>query len=1050
MRGIATTLIVLTLALPLPAQQRDRSVVYDTSLYNGLSWRMIGPHRGGRSTAVAGIAGQPDRYLMGTTGGGVWQTDDAGTTWTNVSDGFFGGSIGAVDVADSDPNVIYVGTGSACIRGNTSAGRGMYKSVDGGKTWTFIGLEQAGQIGRIQVHPRNPELVYVAALGHAFGKNRERGVFRSTDGGATWQQVLFLDDSTGAVDLALNPRNPRVLYAGMWRAERKPWTLISGGPDGGVYKSTDGGDTWNKLAGGLPAGMVGKVGVTVSPANPDRVWAIVEAEPEGGVYRSDDAGKSWTRVNSENKLRQRAFYYTHIVADPRDEHTVYALNTRLYRSVDGGKTFDQIEVPHGDVHDLWINPHEPQRMVVADDGGAQVTVNGGKTWTTYYNQPTAELYDVIVDNRFPYRVYGAQQDNTTISVSAWTSANLLHPMQDWGFPGGCETGSIGLHPDHPEYTFGGCYSGVMDRVDHIREQRRNVNLYPQVQVGEAARNLKYRFQWVSPIVVSPHDPAVIYHGSQFVHRSTDRGLTWSTISPDLTTNDPAHQNYAGGPINHDITGVEIYNTVFSIAVSPHDPAVIWAGTDDGRMHVTRDNGATWTDITPRDMPALGTVDMIDPSVHEPGRAVLAVQRYRMDDFTPYVFRTDDFGRSWARIADGRNGIPPGHPIRAVREDPARRGLLYAGGEFGVYVSFDDGRRWQSLQRNLPITPITGMEVRHGDVIVSTQGRSFWVLDDVAPLRQMSAEVAGAPVHLFAPRDAYRVDVGGEGILDAGPSPEPLPGKVLFYYSLRSAADDVLLDILDADGNLVRRYTSDSATAKEDETKALPATVGMHRVSWDLKYPGPKKAKDVVLWGYSGGVKAPPGAYQARITVGDHVQTHSFAILKDPRLDDVTDADFRAQFQLAVAIRDTLNRMYRAIDRMRAVREQARNLAERAEGAAYAAEVRQLADSLAARITTVEQELTQTKNESGQDPLRFPPKLDSQYLSLYEYVTADDNYRFGGAEGRPPPGAFALVADLDAQWAPLSRQVATLLQTDLAAFNAALQRLGVPGVMVPSP
>lgn len=562
----------LSVVPALRAQQRgDPNAVYDPALFGGLQYRMIGPYRGGRSSAVTGIRGAPHEFVMGTTGGGVWTTTDAGQRWTNVSDGFFGGSIGAVDVAESDPNVIYVGTGSADIRGNTSTGRGMYRSTDGGKTWTFIGLRDAGQIARVLTHPADPDLVYAAVLGHPFGRNRERGIFRSKDGGTTWEHVLFLDDSTGASSLAMNPRNPRELYAGMWRGERKPWAMLSGGPQGGVYKSTDGGDTWQKLGGGLPAGIVGKVGVSISGANPDRVWAILQAEPDGGLYRSDDAGKSWTRVNGENKLRQRAFYYTHARADPRDENTVYGLNTRLHKSVDGGKTFEVIEVPHGDVHDLWINPDDPRIMIVADDGGGQVTVNGGETWSSYFNQATAELYDVIVDNAFPYRVYGAQQDNTTISVPAWTSSNTLDARQHWHMVGGCETGPVALHPDHPEVVYAGCYSGSIDRYDLERDQRRNVMAYPQLQVGEAARNLDYRFQWVSPIVVSPHDPSVVYHASQHVHRSTDGGMTWETISPDLTTNTPAHQDYAGGPIDHDITGVEIYNTVFALAVSPHAP-----------------------------------------------------------------------------------------------------------------------------------------------------------------------------------------------------------------------------------------------------------------------------------------------------------------------------------------------------------------------------------------------------------------------------------------------------------------------------------------------
>ncbi len=1047
-RAALVSLLLVATAAPLLAQRRgSAAAAVDTALYAGMTWRMVGPYRGGRSSAVTGVAGGIHTFIMGTTGGGVWKSTDAGQHWTNISDGVFGGSIGAVAVAPSDPNVIYVGTGSLDIRGNTSTGRGMYRSVDGGKTWRFMGLRDAGQIGHIAVHPGNADLVYVAALGHPFGKNPERGIFRSRDGGQTWQKVLFLNDSTGASGLAMNPRNPRELYAGIWRGERKPWTLISGGPEGGVYKSADGGDTWTKLAGGLPTGLVGKVGVAVSPANPDRVWAIVEAEPEGGVFRSDDAGKTWTRVNAENKLRQRAFYYTHVVADPKDEHTVYALNTRLYRSVDGGKTFEQIEVPHGDIHDLWIHPEDPAIMIVADDGGGQVTLNGGKSWSTYYNQPTAELYDVIVDNGFPYRLYGAQQDNTTISVPAWSSGNTLYPKEHWINVGGCETGPIGLHPDHPEIVFAGCYSGVLDRTDRRLGQRRNVMLYPEVQVGEAARNVRHRFQWVSPIVVSPHDPAVVYHASQFVHRSTDMGMTWETISPDLTTNTPAHQAYAGGPINHDITGVEIYNTIFSLAVSPHAAAVLWAGSDDGRVHVTRDGGATWTDVTPRGMPPLGTVDEIEVSAHAPDRVVLAVQRYRLDDFAPYIFRTNDGGRSWELLTDGRNGLPADVPVRTVREDPERRGLLYAGTEFGVYASFDDGRTWQSLQLNLPITPVTGMRAAHDDLVIATQGRSFWILDDVTPLRQLTAEVARSAVHLFRPRAALRVNAEGSS---EEFSPQPRPGPALVsYYLARAASTPVTLEILDASGAVVRRFSSDSADARRAKLDTIPSGAGMHRIVWDLTYPGPNTPDSLVAWGYAGGVIAPPGAYQARLTAEGAVRTQPLEVRPDPRLADVTQDDFEAQFALAVQVRDTLDRIYDAIRAIRGVREQAAAIARRVEGAPYGVRVRAAADSLATALTAVETELTQTRNQSNQDPLRFPPKLDGQFLGLYEYVTGPDNYRFGGAEGRPTPGADARLRDLLERWAGPRERFRALLETDVLAFNALLAQLSVPGVIVPA-
>lgn len=1019
----------------------------DSLAFKDLSYRMVGPYRGGRSTAVWGFLSDPDRWIMGTTGGGMWTSDDNGVSWTNVSDGSFGGSIGAVAVAASDQNVIYVGTGSVDTRGNTSAGHGVWKSLDGGRTWTFAGLPEAGQIGRIEVHPRDEDLVYVAALGHAFGKNPERGVFRSSDGGETWEHVLALNDSTGASDLTMNPRNPRELYAGMWRGERKPWAMISGGEEGGVYQSTDGGDSWTKLSGGLPTGVVGKVGVSVSPANPDRVWAIIEAEPDGGVYRSDDRGETWSRTNSENKLRQRAWYYTHVQADPRDEHTVYALNTGLYRSVDGGATFHSIAVPHGDVHDLWIHPDDPDRMVVADDGGAQVTVNGGESWSTYFNQATAELYDVIVDNGFPYRLYGAQQDNTTISVPAWTSSNTLYPKEHWENVGGCETGPVALHPDRPETVFAGCYGGVIDRYDLDRDQVRNMNLYPQLQLGMATRDLEHRFQWVSPMLVSVHDPNTIYHGSQFVNRSRDGGETWQTLSPDLSTNNPEHQDQSGGPINADVTGVEIYGVVFSIAESPFDAAELWAGSDDGRVHVSRDDGATWTDITPPEMPELGTVDEIEVSHHAPGRAYIAVHAYRLDDFTPYVFRTDDWGASWSLVTDG---LPSDHPVRTVREDPEREGLLFAGTEFGLFVSLDGGDSWRSLQQNLPVTPVTGMRVAHDDLIISTQGRSFWILDDVSPLREIAAGATDRTAHLFSPRDAYRVNKGGSGGGLAELSPDPAPQGATLHYWLGGEVEEVEVDVVDARGDVVRTFASDSATAADHGTERISTDAGLSRLTWDLMYPGPDTPDDAVIWGYTGGVKAPPGDYVVRLSVdGETVGESTLTLLPDPRIPEVVQADYEEQLRVGLAIRDSINQVTDAIETLVSVREQVETVLETAAIADQADVLRPLADTLTASATGVHEELMQTRNQSGQDPIRFPPKLDNQLIELYNYVTGVDGYISGGREGRPPAAAYERFGDLNADWAAVRARYQAILTDELQRFNDAVERLGLPAIVLSS-
>jgi photosystem II stability/assembly factor-like uncharacterized protein len=1019
----------------------------DAQAFQDLTYRMVGPYRGGRSSAVAGFLSDPDKWIMGTTGGGMWQSDDNGVSWTNISDGSFGGSIGAVAVAASDENVIYVGTGSADIRGNTSTGRGVWKSMDAGRTWRFMGLPEAGQIGRIEVHPRNEDLVYVAALGHPFGKNPERGVFRSRDGGESWEHVLQLNDSTWASDLTMNPVNPRELYAGAWRGERKPWAMISGGEEGGIYKTTDGGDTWTKLEGGLPVGVVGKVGVTVSPANPDRVWAILEAEPEGGVYRSDDAGATWTRTNSENNLRQRAWYYTHVQADPQDPNTVYALNTSLYRSVDAGVTFEVIPVPHGDVHDLWIHPDDPDRMVVADDGGGQVTVNGGVTWSTYYNQATAELYDVIVDNGFPYRLYGAQQDNTTISVPAWTSSNTLYPKEHWQNVGGCETGPVALHPDRPNLVYAGCYGGVIDRYDIARDQVENVNLYPQLQLGIATRDLVHRFQWVSPMLVSLHDPETIYHGSQFVNRSRDGGDTWETISPDLSTNNPDHQDQSGGPINADVTGVEIYGVVFSIAESPTDATEIWAGSDDGRLHVTRDDGATWTDITPPGMPELGTVDEIDLSAHAPGRAYVAVQAYRLDDFRPYIFRTDDWGASWSLIT---NGIPSDYPVRTVREDPEHEGLLFAGTEFGLFLSFDGGNGWQPLQQNLPVTPVTGMRVAHDDLVISTQGRSFWILDDITPLREIAEGVTTSAAHLFQARDAFRVNNAGSGGGLTELSPEAVPQGGLIHYWLAQGADAVTLEVLDARGSLVRGFSSDSTSASDFRTDRIPAGAGLHRVSWDLFYPGPRIPEDAVIWGYTGGIKAPPGTYALRLTVdGAVVGESSLELRPDPRLPDVAQADYEEQLRVGIAIRDSIDQVTSAIETLISVREQVESVMASAAIANQAQALQPLADTLSENARSVHEELMQTNNRSGQDPIRFPPQLDNQLVELYNYVTGVDGYISGGREGRPTSAAYRRFDDLNADWSVIRGRYQSILTNELQRFNEAVEELGLPAIVLTS-
>ncbi|MCU0627352.1 MAG: hypothetical protein MUF21_12840, partial [Gemmatimonadaceae bacterium] len=927
----------------------------DSALLGSLQWRSVGPLRGGRATAVTGIAAQPHVFYMGTTGGGVWMTDDAGTHWRNVSDGFLDvGNIGAIDVADSDPRVIWVGTGSASIRGNSSVGRGVWRSDDGGATWRFAGLRESGAIGELVVHPTDPNTVWVAAVGHPFGRNRERGVFRTRDGGATWQHVLALDDSTGAVALALHPTDPGTIYAGAWRAERKPWTMISGGPAGGVYRSTNGGDSWTKLAGGLPTGLVGKVGLATTPARPDRVWALVEApDTLGGLYRSDDRGDSWTLVSRDRRVTGRPFYYTHVVADPVNADQVYVLNVQLLRSTDAGRTFVQLPVPHGDTHDLWINPRDPSIFALADDGGTVVTLNGGRTFSSLYNQPTAELYDVVVDNAHPYRLYGSQQDNTAISVLSRRLHNSLRPQQEWGYGAGCETGPVALHPDHPETLWGGCYGGAINRY-HVPSDTRTSLVHPPASTNVAPSEMADRWQWVAPIVVSPHDPRTLYHASQYLYRSRDGGDTWARISPDLTANDSTRQRWPGGPITPDHTGVEVFGTIFAVAPSPHDPRTIWVGTDDGRVQLTTDDGATWRDITPRGrganaMPARGTVNRIDVSAHAPGRAFLAVQRYREDDFAPHVFRTDDFGATWVRLTDGRNGIPADHPVRVVREDPVVRGLLYAGTEFGAFVSFDDGRRWQSLQRNLPATPITDLKVQRGDLVASTQGRSFWILDDVTPLRELATELAAGAtmagagaVRLFTPRPAAR-GVVGDPLQEVDLlQPTDLPHGALVQFVTTRDVDGIAVQLLDSTGTVIARpiaqrvgmaptrpTAADGAVpARTDSARvaasapstataaaaaaATPSLVraGAWRATWELRGAGPTVPIDATRGNGATaggrGPKVPPGRFTVRIIAGGDTVARPLVVTGNPAAPWITQGDYDAQHALAIAVRDTMS------------------------------------------------------------------------------------------------------------------------------------------------
>jgi photosystem II stability/assembly factor-like uncharacterized protein len=1035
---------------PAPKSKPAPAAAYDKSLLQGLEWRSIGPYRGGRVVAVAGVVGQPRVYYFGATGGGVWKTTDGGMSWQPTTDGQLGtGSVGAIAVAASDPNVVYVGMGESCIRGNVSHGDGVYKSTDAGKTWKNVGLKDTRQIGRVRVHPTNPDLVYVAALGHAFGPNPERGVFRSKDGGATWQKVLFVDDKTGAVDLAMDPMNPRVLFAGFWQAVRTPWSLESGGPGSSLWKSVDGGDNWTKLTGeGLPKGVWGRIGVTVSPADSNRVWAIVEAQ-EGGVFRSDDAGKTWKKVNDERKLRQRAWYYTHIFADPKNAESLYVLNVGMFHSLDGGKTYSPVHAPHGDNHDLWIAPEDPMRMIEGNDGGATVSYDGGASWSSLDNQPTAQFYHVITDDRFPYHVYGAQQDNSTVGIASRTRGPGIE-VTDWYEVGGCESGYIAPKPKNPDVVYAGCYGGFISRLDRRTGEQRTVTVWPENPMGWGAEGMKYRFQWTFPIVASPHEPETLYAAGNVLFRTTSDGQSWEAISPDLTRNDKAKLVSSGGPITQDNTSVEYYATIFAMAESKLEKGLLWAGSDDGLVHVSRDAGKTWTNVTPKDMPEWGMVSQVDPSPHDAATMYLAVNRYKLDDYTPYAWVTNDYGKTWRRITAG---LPEKSFVRVVRADPARKGLLYAGTETGVHVSFDDGARWQPLQLNLPVVPVTDLVVKDDDLVASTQGRSFWILDGLGPLRQLAADVAAADVHLFKPDAAVRFVGGGRGEPPLGQNP---PNGAVLYYYLKAEPkekEEVTLEILDAQGAVVRSFSS----LKEEEgapdpagegegpgapapVRKLPAKAGTNRFVWDLRYPDAKRFKGMILWAAElRGPMAVPGAYQVRLKAEGKTLTLPLELRADPRL-PATAADYRKQFDLQMKIRDKVSEAHEAIARIRAVRDQVGSAVERAKGNAEEKAIADAADEFKKKLTAVEEALYQTKNQSSQDPLNFPIRLNNKLASLAGVV--------GSAAGGPTDQSYAVYDDLAKRIDAELQTLGAVLEKDLPAFNQLVRDKNVLAVKVP--
>jgi photosystem II stability/assembly factor-like uncharacterized protein len=942
---------------------------FDEKLYSGLKWRNVGPFRGGRSAAVCGVPGKPMLFYMGSTGGGVWRSSDGGSSWENISDGYFGGSIGAVAVSESDNNVIYVGGGEETIRGNVSDGLGIWKSVDAGDSWTYVGLPNSKHIPRIRIHPSNPDIVYAAVLGDIYKSSEERGVYRSLNGGKTWDKILFSNKDAGAVELVMDPTNPRILYASTWNVRRTPYSLSSGGEGSALYKSKDGGDHWELLSEkeGFPKGVLGIIGVTVSPVNSHRVWALVESE-KGGLLRSDNGGQSWKLINEDRALRQRAWYYTRIYADTQDEDKIHVLNVRYHQSVDGGMTFKSYQTPHGDHHDLWIAPEDANRIIIGDDGGAQISYDGGKNWSTYYNQPTAQFYRVSTDNHFPYRIYGGQQDNSAIRISHRSSGAFISE-DNWENTAGGESAQIAIE-DNNEVVYGSSYLGFLMSYDHRSEEERNINVWPWTPVGHGVEDMKYRFQWNFPVFISPHDNSKLYVASNHLHVSTNGGASWKVISPDLTRNDSIKLLSSGGPITQDNTGVEYYCTIFAAAESPYEKDLLWTGSDDGLVYISKNGGLDWENVSPVGMPEWMMINSIDIDPFTKGGAYIAGTRYKSGDDKPYLYKTKDYGKSWVKIT---NGIADNHFTRVVRADAKRKGLLYAGTEQGMYISFDDGASWKSFQLNLPIVPITDLTIKDDNLIVATQGRSFWIIDDLTVLHQLNEEIANSEFYLFTPKDSYIMEgyYGGKS-LKAG---ENHPNGVMFYSYFKNKPDSsqsIRLDISDSEGNLIRTFSKE---AKENKDK-WTAKDSCQLFVWDMLYPDPLLIKGMYFfWVMEQGPKAIPGEYVATMFLNDDSISTTFNLQMDPRV-KASQEDLQKQFDFLIEMRDELTAIHQLINKIRSVREQITGLKIKIDAEEYP-EIINEADRIDSVMTFIEGELYQLQNKSEQDMLNFPIKLNNK-------------------------------------------------------------------------
>ena len=1024
-------LALVLLPLSLLSQRRNKSQIntptYPEELYSSLEYRSIGPYRGGRSAAVTGVPGEPNLFYFGAAGGGVWKTLDGGRTWDNISDGYFGGSIGAVEVAKSDPNVIYVGGGEKTLRGNVSSGYGVWKTEDGGKTWATAGLEKSRHVPRLRVHPTDYNTVYAAVLGDIYKPTKDRGVYKSIDGGKNWKQVLFVNEQAGAVDLTFDPNNPRILYASTWHAQRTPYSLISGGDGSALWKSVDSGETWTEISNneGFPKDTLGIIGVAVSPKNSERVWAIVENKEKGGLYRSEDGGKTWSVVNEERKIRQRAWYYTRVYADTQDEDVVYVLNVNYHKSTDGGKSFNTFNAPHGDHHDLWVSPEDSQRMIIGDDGGAQISYDGGETWSTYNNQPTAQFYRVTTDNSFPYRIYVAQQDNSTLRIDHRSDENNIG-NGNWEETAGGESAWIAVDPKDNDIVYGGSYDGFLTRVNHKTGTVRGINVWPDNPMGAGAEAMKYRFQWNFPILFSRHNPKKLYTFSNYVHVTENEGQSWEVLSGDLTRNDPTKLGSSGGPITQDNTSVEYYCTIFAANESPLKEGILWVGSDDGLIHVSKDSGATWDNVTPTNMPEWNMINSIEPSYFDEGTCYVAATRYKLGDFQPYLYKTTDYGKSWTKIT---NGIPAEHFTRVVREDPKKKGLLYAGTETGMYVSFNDGASWSPFQMNLPIVPITDLAIKDDNLIVATQGRSLWIIDDLTVLHQLDESKKNQNTILFKPRDSYRTK-GRASKKPSKTSGQNLENGVITHFLLKNYTekDTVQLTYTSLAGDTLANYNS-SAKKKD---KKLEVKKGGNTFVWDTRGKGAEKLEGMIFWWASfDGAKAVPGNYKVHLNVNGSTSSETFTILPDPRAESSV-AEMQNQFDFITDINTTIEKAHQSIKKIRNVTEQLNAFTEQYKDDERTKDLVEKAKAMKDKLGEVEKALYQTQNRSGQDPLNFPIKLTNKLGHLNSLVSIDDF--------PPTEQDIAVKNELTAKINKELKIFDDVISSELLEFNAAFNTL----------